>query len=79
MGDIKGFMKYERDLPSSEDPKARVEHFKEFYVPLPSAHKEEQAARCMDCGIPFCHSGCPLGNLIPDFKSCLVCAVTRIN
>jgi len=68
MGDIKGFMKYERDLPSSENPEARVEHFKEFYEPLPIAHKEEQAARCMDCGIPFCHSGCPLGNLIPDFN-----------
>ncbi|MFT6338392.1 MAG: glutamate synthase (NADPH/NADH) small chain [Halioglobus sp.] len=68
MGDIKGFMKYKRGLPTTEDPKARVEHFNEFYVPLPIAHKEEQAARCMDCGIPFCHSGCPLGNLIPDFN-----------
>ncbi len=68
MGDIKGFMKYERDLPSSEDPKGRVHHFNEFYKPLPIAHKEEQAARCMDCGVPFCHSGCPLGNVIPDFN-----------
>ena len=68
MGDIKGFIKYERDLPSTEDPKARVNHFNEFYVSLPLAHKQEQAARCMDCGIPFCHSGCPLGNLIPDFN-----------
>jgi len=71
MGDIKGFMKYERDLPKTEDPKARVEHFNEFYMPLPITHKEEQAARCMDCGIPFCHSGCPLGNLIPDFNDAI--------
>tara|TARA_R110000737_G_scaffold332959_3_gene350215 strand:+ start:246 stop:1709 length:1464 start_codon:yes stop_codon:yes gene_type:complete len=68
MGDIKGFMKYKRDLPTTEDPKARVHHFNEFYKPLPIAHKEEQAARCMDCGVPFCHSGCPLGNVIPDFN-----------
>ncbi len=68
MGDIKGFMKYERDLPKTEDPEVRIGHFKEFYVPLPIAHQEEQAARCMDCGVPFCHNGCPLGNVIPDFN-----------
>jgi glutamate synthase (NADPH/NADH) small chain len=68
MGDIKGFIKYKRDLPTTEDPKARVHHFNEFYKPLPIAHKEKQAARCMDCGIPFCQSGCPLGNVIPDFN-----------
>lgn len=68
MGDIKGFIKYDRALPNVEDPKSRVEHFKEFYMPVDDDHKEKQAARCMDCGVPFCHSGCPLGNMIPDFN-----------
>jgi len=68
MGDIKGFLKYKRELPQTEKPEERVSHFKEFYQPTESDHKEKQAARCMDCGVPFCHSGCPLGNLIPDFN-----------
>ncbi|MDF1697410.1 MAG: glutamate synthase subunit beta [Saprospiraceae bacterium] len=68
MGSIKGFLRTERDLPKTEDAQSRIEHFKEFYIPLPIAHTEEQASRCMDCGVPFCMSGCPLGNLIPDFN-----------
>ncbi len=68
MGDIKGFMKFDRDLPGKRDPKIRVEDYKEIYIEYPEAKTQEQAARCMDCGIPFCHDGCPLGNIIPDFN-----------
>lgn len=68
MGKVDGFLQYERALPETEASKKRVAHFNEFYVETEDNHKKEQAARCMDCGIPFCHSGCPLGNLIPDFN-----------
>ncbi len=68
MGDIKGFLKFDRSLPKKEDPKERIKHYREF-TPL-STEKEirTQAARCMDCGVPFCHTGCPLGNIIPEFN-----------
>ena len=68
MGDSKGFMKKGRDLPKTQASEDRIGHFNEFYIPLPVTHAEEQASRCMDCGIPFCHNGCPLGNQIPDFN-----------
>lgn len=68
MADYKGFIKYKKALPGTEAPKKRVAHFKEFYVPKKETFITQQAARCMDCGIPFCHSACPLGNLIPDFN-----------
>jgi glutamate synthase (NADPH/NADH) small chain len=68
MGDIKGFQKYGRSTPESLSVEERVSNFKEFYVEKSEDHKIEQAARCMDCGIPFCHNGCPLGNVIPDFN-----------
>jgi len=68
MGDIKGFKKYTRSTPPAIAPEERVQHFDEFVQPVAEAHTTEQAARCMDCGIPFCHSGCPLGNIIPDFN-----------
>lgn len=68
MGKVDGFLEYERALPKTEAAEKRVTHFNEFYLESDEAHKKEQAARCMDCGIPFCHSGCPLGNLIPDFN-----------
>lgn len=68
MGDIKGFIKYERSLPNTIDPKERIENFDEFYIETEKDHKTTQAARCMDCGVPFCHNGCPLGNVIPDFN-----------
>jgi len=68
MGDVKGFLNYDRVLPQTEAPKKRVKHFNEFYIESDDSLKTEQATRCMDCGIPFCHSGCPLGNLIPDFN-----------
>ena len=68
MGKANGFLQYERAMPKTETTNKRVEHFNEFYIDTNDNHKTEQAARCMDCGIPFCHSGCPLGNLIPDFN-----------
>ncbi len=68
MGDIKGFMKYGRELPKKRKVKERVEDYKEIYVPHSEELTNTQSARCMDCGIPFCHSGCPLGNIIPDFN-----------
>ncbi|AUC74651.1 glutamate synthase subunit beta [Olleya sp. Bg11-27] len=68
MGKITGFLEFKRENESYIAPEKRIENYKEFTVPLPEDHLENQGARCMDCGIPFCHSGCPLGNLIPDFN-----------
>src|SRR5271154_1662645 len=68
MGDIKGFMKYDRQDYKKEEIARRIKNFKEFTL-LP-AKKElgNQGARCMDCGVPFCQSGCPIGNIIPDWN-----------
>lgn len=68
MGHADGFLKYQRELPQSKDPNVRIGEYKEIYEPFPEQKTREQAARCMDCGIPFCHSGCPLGNIIPEFN-----------
>ncbi len=68
MGQHDGFMKYDRELPNTRDPKDRVGDFKEIFEPFPEDKTKTQAARCMDCGVPFCHSGCPLGNIIPEFN-----------
>lgn len=68
MGKTTGFLEYKRQDESYIEPKKRIENYKEFTVPLPENQLKDQGARCMDCGIPFCHSGCPLGNLIPDFN-----------
>ncbi|MFS4417686.1 glutamate synthase subunit beta [Maribacter sp. 2307ULW6-5] len=68
MGKTTGFLEFDRKVESYVPPKERVKHYKEFTVPMPEKELKEQGARCMDCGIPFCHSGCPLGNLIPDFN-----------
>lgn len=68
MGKITGFLEFKRENESYIAPEKRIENYKEFTVPLPEDHLKDQGARCMDCGIPFCHSGCPLGNLIPDFN-----------
>lgn len=68
MGSIDGFMKIGRDLPKTRDPKERVKDYKEFYAPHSEELTKKQASRCMDCGVPFCHKGCPLGNIIPDFN-----------
>ena len=68
MGKTTGFIEFERINEKNKAVSERLENYKEFTIPLPEAELKEQGSRCMDCGIPFCHSGCPLGNLIPDFN-----------
>jgi glutamate synthase (NADPH/NADH) small chain len=68
MGQADGFLKFDRDLPSKESVEGRIQHYEEFYKPFTEKETKEQAARCMNCGVPFCHSGCPLGNVIPEFN-----------
>lgn len=68
MADPKGFMKYGRELPQRRPVEDRVNDYKEIYKETTDEMINAQSARCMDCGIPFCHSGCPLGNIIPDFN-----------
>ncbi|HMU05319.1 MAG TPA: glutamate synthase, partial [Saprospiraceae bacterium] len=68
MSDPKGFQKYQRAVPSTRSVAERIQDYKEIYQPTTPEMIKNQSARCMDCGVPFCHSGCPLGNLIPDFN-----------
>jgi glutamate synthase (NADPH) small chain len=68
MGDPKGFLKTARELPRRRPVDVRITDWREVYEPFASERTERQAARCMDCGIPFCHNGCPLGNLIPEWN-----------
>ena len=68
MGKITGFLEYPRELPAYQPIEERLKHFREFTLDLPEAKLREQGARCMDCGIPFCHHGCPLHNLIPEWN-----------
>jgi len=68
MNDPKGFMKYDRELPESRDPKQRIGDYKEVYEDFSLEKVKTQASRCMSCGVPFCHNGCPLGNIIPEFN-----------
>ncbi|MGZ4143461.1 MAG: glutamate synthase subunit beta, partial [Actinomycetota bacterium] len=68
MGERGGFIKYEREAIHYRPLEQRLEDWKEVYQPLPLVNVQTQAARCMDCGVPFCHSGCPLGNLIPEWN-----------
>jgi glutamate synthase (NADPH/NADH) small chain len=68
MGDPKGFLKTARELPRRRPVDVRLTDWREVYEPFAAERAERQAARCMDCGIPFCHHGCPLGNLIPEWN-----------
>jgi glutamate synthase (NADPH/NADH) small chain len=68
MGKVTGFKEFERQDETYTSVIDRVKNYKEFTVPLSEKEITKQGSRCMDCGIPFCHSGCPLGNLIPDFN-----------
>ncbi|BDD07691.1 dihydropyrimidine dehydrogenase subunit A [Fulvitalea axinellae] len=68
MGKPTGFLEFDRQLPGKVDPLTRVQNYKEFYLEFSDENINNQAARCMDCGVPFCHSGCPLGNIIPEFN-----------
>jgi glutamate synthase (NADPH) small chain len=68
MGDPKAFLKTARELPRRRPVDVRIADWAEVYEPYPADRTQRQAARCMDCGIPFCHQGCPLGNLIPEWN-----------
>jgi glutamate synthase (NADPH/NADH) small chain len=69
MGKATGFLEFGRELPKKIDPAERIKHNHEFVLNKEFGHKiNQQAARCMDCGVPFCHSGCPIGNIIPEFN-----------
>src|SRR4051812_39953571 len=68
MGEIGGFKKFSRAEQPERDPHERVGDHREFVRTLPLVELQHQGARCMECGVPFCHHGCPLGNLIPDWN-----------
>ena len=77
MGKPTGFLEFERKLNKSTEPAERIKNFNEFHSPMQKAAREQQGARCMNCGIPFCQSamklggmvsGCPLHNLIPEWN-----------
>ena len=68
MGKTTGFMELDRVERDYEPVEDRVKHFKEFLIPLDPKEVSKQGARCMDCGIPYCHQGCPVNNLIPDWN-----------
>jgi glutamate synthase (NADPH) small chain len=68
MGELGGFMKHTRDTPTRRPVPVRLRDWKEVYEPFAEPKLKTQAGRCMDCGIPFCHNGCPLGNLIPEWN-----------
>ena len=69
MKDVKAFLKIKRQKPQYRPVRERIRDFNEVTVLRPSKYSEEQAARCMDCGTPFCHSECPLGNYIPEWNN----------
>jgi glutamate synthase (NADPH/NADH) small chain len=68
MGKPTGFMEFGRETPKTKAPHERINDYKEIYVEFAEEKVKQQSARCMDCGVPFCHQGCPLGNNIPDFN-----------
>src|SRR5437868_2381109 len=77
MGKVTGFIEFSRSLPVLRSPASRISNWDEFHAPLPESELKKQGARCMNCGIPFCHTGatfegasvgCPLGNLIPEWN-----------
>ena len=80
MGKPTGFMEYAREDAPASSPKARIQNYNEFHEELSETERKQQAARCMDCGVPFCQygkmisgmaSGCPLNNLIPEWNDLL--------
>jgi glutamate synthase (NADPH) small chain len=68
MGKVTGFKEYTREMPARRPVAERIDDFFEVYQPFPLTSVQTQAARCMDCGIPFCHTGCPVSNIIPDWN-----------
>jgi glutamate synthase (NADPH/NADH) small chain len=68
VGKVTGFKEYRRQSAKKSDPQERIKHYREFELPVIQEDLRVQGARCMDCGVPFCNTGCPLGNLIPDWN-----------
>src|SRR6516165_7860100 len=68
MGKVTGFLEFERNDRDYEPVAERIRHWREFVLPLPEPETRRQAARCMNCGIPYCHTGCPVNNQIPDWN-----------
>ena len=68
MGKVTGFKEFDRKSPGKRSINLRVQDYQEFYEDWPDQQSQEQAARCMNCALPFCHTGCPLGNIIPDWN-----------
>jgi len=68
MGKVTGFLEIDREQPTRRKVEERVKDWFEIYEPFPEEKQREQGARCMDCGVPFCHTGCPVNNLIPDWN-----------
>jgi len=68
MGKPTGFLEFSRELPAKRSVQQRLQDYREFVERYPEYKLNQQAGRCMDCGVPFCHSGCPLGNIIPEFN-----------
>ena len=68
MGKVTGFLEYHAGEPARRPPAERINDWFEIYQPFPEEKIKTQGARCMDCGVPFCHTGCPLNNIIPDWN-----------
>jgi glutamate synthase (NADPH/NADH) small chain len=68
MGKVTGFLEIQREQPTRRKVEERLQDWQEIYEPIGEDKQREQGARCMDCGVPFCHSGCPVNNLIPDWN-----------
>ena len=68
MGKVTGFMEFKREQPERRKPEERIKDWFEIYQPFPEPKQRDQAGRCMDCGVPFCHTGCPVNNIIPDWN-----------
>ena len=68
MGKLTGFMEFDRETKKKLPVEERIKNYNEFDVPMAEEHLKQQGARCMDCGVPFCHWGCPLGNNVPDWN-----------
>jgi glutamate synthase (NADPH) small chain len=68
MGKVTGFLEITRETPQRRPPAERIKDWLEVYLPFPEEKIQMQGARCMDCGVPFCHTGCPLNNIIPDWN-----------